>query len=187
MQEIAGDSRNASTVIDYNEHLLTQALLEMDQEMPHYSDANFTMRLSYGYIQDYTAEGQHYQYYTNAKSLLDKAAKQKKIEDYKLEKDIVSLMKKGNWGRYADKTTGEMHLCFLSNNDITGGNSGSPMFNGRGELLGLAFDGNWEAMSGDISFDNNLQRCIGVDVRYMLFIIDKWGKADNLIKELLAE
>ena len=187
MQEIAGDSRNASTIIDYNEHLLTQALLEMDQEMPHYSDANFTMRLSYGYIQDYTAEGQHYQYYTNAKSLLNKAAKQKKIEDYKLEKDIVSLMKKGNWGRYADKTTGEMHLCFLSNNDITGGNSGSPMFNGRGELLGLAFDGNWEAMSGDISFDNNLQRCIGVDVRYMLFIIDKWGKADNLIKELLAE
>ena len=187
MQEIAGGNRNASTVIDYNEHLLTQALLEMDQEMPHYSDANFTMRLSYGYIQDYTAEGQHYQYYTNAKSLLDKAAKQKKIEDYKLEKDIVSLMKKGNWGRYADKTTGDMHLCFLSNNDITGGNSGSPMFNGRGELLGLAFDGNWEAMSGDISFDNNLQRCIGVDVRYMLFIIDKWGKADNLIKELLAE
>ena len=187
MQEIAGGSRNASTVIDYNEHLLTQALLEMDQEMPHYSDANFTMRLSYGYIQDYTAEGQHYQYYTNAKSLLGKAAKQKKIEDYKLEKDIVSLMKKGNWGRYADKTTGDMHLCFLSNNDITGGNSGSPMFNGRGELLGLAFDGNWEAMSGDISFDNNLQRCIGVDVRYMLFIIDKWGKADNLIKELLVE
>ena len=187
MQEIAGDSRNASTIIDYNEHLLTQALLEMDQEMPHYSDANFTMRLSYGYIQDYTAEGQHYQYYTNAKSLLEKAAKQKKIEDYKLEKDIVSLMKKGNWGRYADKTTGDMHLCFLSNNDITGGNSGSPMFNGRGELLGLAFDGNWEAMSGDISFDNNLQRCIGVDVRYMLFIIDKWGKADNLIKELLPE
>ena len=187
MQEIAGTSRNASTTIDYNEHLLTQALLEMDQEMPHYSDANFTMRLSYGYIQDYTAEGQHYQYYTNAKSLLEKAAKQKKIEDYKLEKDIVSLMKKGNWGRYADKTTGDMHLCFLSNNDITGGNSGSPMFNGRGELLGLAFDGNWEAMSGDISFDNNLQRCIGVDVRYMLFIIDKWGKADNLIKELLPE
>jgi hypothetical protein len=79
-----------------------------------------------------------------------------------------------------------MHLCFLSNNDITGGNSGSPMFNGKGELLGLAFDGNWEAMSGDISFDNNLQRCIGVDVRYMLFVIDKWGKAKKLIKELKA-
>ena len=165
--------------------MLTQALLEMDQETPHYSDANFTMRLSYGYIQDYTAGGTHHQYYTNAQSLLDKAAKQNEIEDYKLEDDIVALMKKGDWGRYADKTTGDMHLCFLSNNDITGGNSGSPMFNGKGELLGLAFDGNWDAMSGDISCDRNLQRCIGVDVRYMLFVMDKWGKAQNLIKELL--
>jgi len=185
MQEISGRSRDASTVIDFNEHLLTQALLERDQETPHYSDANFTMRLSYGFIQDYTAGGQHYQYYTNAQSLLDKAAKQGEIEDYKLEDDIVALMKEGNWGRYADKTTGDMHLCFLSNNDITGGNSGSPMFNGKGELLGLAFDGNWEAMSGDISFDDNLQRCIGVDARYILFVIDKWGKAENLIKELI--
>ena len=184
MQEVSGSSREASTTINYNEHLLTQALLEMDQETPHYSDANFTMRLSYGIIQDYTAGDNHYQYYTNAQSLLDKAAKQGEIEDYKLEDDIVSLMKEGQWGRYADKRTGDMHLCFLSNNDITGGNSGSPMFNGKGELLGLAFDGNWDAMSGDISFDDNLQRCIGVDVRYMLFVIDKWGKADNLIKEL---
>ena len=184
MQEISGKSREASTIIDFNEHMLTQALLEMDQETPHYSDANFTMRLSYGYIQDYTANGTHHQYYTNAQSLLDKAAKQDEIEDYKLEDDIIALMNKGDWGRYADKTTGDMHLCFLSNNDITGGNSGSPMFNGKGELLGLAFDGNWDAMSGDISFDNNLQRCIGVDVRYMLFVIDKWGKAKNLIKEL---
>ena len=183
-QEISGSCRDASTIIDYNEHLLTQALLEMDQENPHYSDANFTMRLSYGYIQDYTAGGTHYQYYTNAQSLLDKAAKQGEIEDYKLEDDIISLLQKGDWGRYADKTTGDMHLCFLSNNDITGGNSGSPMFNGKGELLGLAFDGNWEAMSGDISFDSNLQRCIGVDVRFVLFVIDKWGKAKKLIKEL---
>ena len=183
-QEISGNSRDASTVIDYNEHLLTQALLEMDQETPHYSDANFTMRLSYGIIQDYTAGGKHFQYYTDAQSLLDKAAQQGEIEDYKLEGEIIALMKKGKWGRYADKTTGDMHLCFLSNNDITGGNSGSPMFNGKGELLGLAFDGNWEAMSGDISFDDNLQRCIGVDARFVLFIIDKWGKAKNLIKEL---
>ena len=184
-QEISGRSRDASTVIDYGEHMLTQALLEMDQETPHYSDANFTMRLSYGIIQDYTANGQHHQFYTNAQSLLDKAAKQAEIEDYKLEDDIIALMQKGDWGRYADKTTGDMHLCFLSNNDITGGNSGSPMFNGKGELLGLAFDGNWEAMSGDISFDDNLQRCIGVDARYVLFVIDKCGKAKNLIKELL--
>ena len=175
---------DASTTIRHNERMLTQAFMEMDQETPHYSDANFSMRLSYGIIQDYTAQGTHFPYFTNAQSLLDKAAKQHEIEDYKLEDDIIALMKKGNWGRYADRQDKDLHLCFLSNNDITGGNSGSPMFNGKGELIGLAFDGNWEAMSGDISFDNNLQRCIGVDIRFVLFLIDKWGKADNLIKEL---
>jgi len=105
--------------------------------------------------------------------------------DYEAEPIMKELLSKPDFGKYTDKTTGKLHLCFLTNNDITGGNSGSPMFNGKGELLGLAFDGNWDAMSGDISFDSNLQRCIGVDVRFMLFIIDKWGKADNIIKELL--
>jgi len=184
IQYLFGKQRKNNNIIHYNERMLTQALLEMDQETPHYSDANFTMRLSYGIIQDYTAQGQHFQYYTNAQSMLDKAAKQAEIEDYKLEEDIVKLMQQGKWGRYADKNTHEMQLCFISNNDITGGNSGSPMFNGKGELIGLAFDGNWEAMSGDISFDSSLQRCIGVDIRFVLFLIDKWGKADNLIKEL---
>lgn len=170
--------------IQHNENLLTQAFLEMDQQQPHYSDANFSMRLSYGIIQDYTAGGQHFQYYTNAQSILDKAAKQKEIEDYFLESDIVRLLQKGDFGRYADKRTKEMQLCFISNNDITGGNSGSPMFNGKGELIGLAFDGNWEAMSGDISFNPALQRCIGVDIRFVLYLMDKWGHADNLLKEL---
>ena len=142
------------------------------------------MRLSYGFIQDYTAQGKHFEYYTDAQSLLDKAAKQTEIEDYKLEPDIVKLMEQGSWGRYADRRTKDMNLCFISNNDITGGNSGSPMFNGKGELIGLAFDGNWEAMSGDISFDRDLQRCIGVDIRFVLFLIDKWGHADHLIREL---
>ena len=142
------------------------------------------MRLSYGFIQDYTASGTHYDYYTGSHSLLQKAARQNEIEDYELEDDIVQLIKKKKFGRYADRRTGDMQLCFLSNNDITGGNSGSPMFNGKGELIGLAFDGNWEAMSGDISFDSDLQRCIGVDIRFVLFLIDKWGRAENLIKEL---
>jgi len=168
----------------YNEDLLTQAFLEMEQEQPHYSDANFSMRLSYGIIQDYTANGTHYQYFTNAQSLLDKAARQNEIDDYLLEDNLIDLLKQGDFGPYRDKRTNEMQLCFLSNNDITGGNSGSPMFNGKGELIGLAFDGNWEAMSGDISFDPALQRCIGVDIRFVLYLIDKWGHADNLIKEL---
>ena len=170
--------------IDYNEHLLTQAILERDQETPHYSDANFTMRLSYGFIQDYTAGSQHFDYFTSSQSLLDKAARQGEIEDYKLEQDIVSLIQQKDFGRYADPKDGDLHLCFLSNNDITGGNSGSPMFNGRGELIGLAFDGNWEAMSGDITFNPDLQRCICVDIRFVLYLIDKWGKADRLIREL---
>ncbi len=176
--------RDSAPAIQYNEDMLTQAFLEMEMEQPHYSDANFSMRLSYGIIQDYTAGDQHFNYYTNAKSLLDKAAKQNEIDDYMLEENIINLLSKGDFGRYADKRTGEMQLCFLSNNDITGGNSGSPMFNGKGELIGLAFDGNWEAMSGDISFDPALQRCIGVDIRFVLYLIDKWGHADNLIKEL---
>ena len=173
-----------SSLIQYNENLLTQAFLEMEMEQPHYSDANFSMRLSYGIIQDYTAGSQHYNYFTNAQSLLDKAARQEEIEDYNLEEPLIKLLKKGKFGRYADKRTRQMQLCFLSNNDITGGNSGSPMFNGKGELIGLAFDGNWEAMSGDISFDPNLQRCIGVDIRFVLYLIDKWGKAGHLIKEM---
>ncbi|MDE7165970.1 MAG: S46 family peptidase, partial [Bacteroidaceae bacterium] len=183
-KEMMKHVRDGRQAISYNEHMLTQAILERDQETPHYSDANFTLRLSYGFIQDYTAGEQHFDYYTNAQSLLDKAARQQEIEDYKLEEDIISLIRKRDFGRYADPQTKDLHLCFLSNNDITGGNSGSPMFNGRGELIGLAFDGNWEAMSGDITFNPELQRCIGVDIRFVLYLIDKWGHADRLIKEM---
>ncbi|MBR4757616.1 MAG: S46 family peptidase [Bacteroidaceae bacterium] len=179
--------REESQSIDYNEHLLTQAILEREQETPHYSDANFSIRLSYGFIQDYTAGSQHFDYYTNVQSLLDKAARQDEIDDYRLEGDIVRLLQQRDFGRYADLRTKDLHLCFLSNNDITGGNSGSPMFNGKGELIGLAFDGNWEAMSGDITFNPELQRCIGVDIRFVLYLIDKWGKADRLIKELVLK
>jgi choline kinase len=85
---------------------------------------------------------------------------------------------------YVNNVSGEMNVCFISNNDITGGNSGSAMFNARGELLGLAFDGNWEAMSSDILYEPKMQRCIGVDVRYILFMIEKYGKAGDLIREL---
>ncbi len=184
MMEIYQEMKEPNRTITYNEFLLTQALLEKDQENPHYSDANFTMRLSYGFVQDYTAQGRKFDYYTTVQSLLDKVAKQNENEEYYLENDIATLLGKGDFGRYADPHTGELQLCFISNNDITGGNSGSPMFNGRGELIGLAFDGNWEAMSGDISFNSDLQRCIGVDIRFVLYLIDKWGKAPHLVREM---
>ncbi len=184
LMEIYGEMKEPNFTITYNEFLLTQALLEKDQENPHYSDANFTMRLSYGFVQDYTSQGRKFDYYTTVQSLLDKVAQQNENEEYRLEDDIVALLKKGDFGRYADKRTGELQLCFISNNDITGGNSGSPMFNGRGELIGLAFDGNWEAMSGDISFNSDLQRCIGVDIRFVLYLMDKWGKAPHLLREM---
>ena len=146
-----------------------------------------TMRLSYGTIKDYTGtDGVHQDYQTWPSQLLDKAAKQDKIHDYKLEGSIQELMRDAQWGRYADRKKGDLPLCFLSTNDITGGNSGSPMFNGRGELIGLAFDGNWDAMSGDITFEPSLQRCIGVDIRYVMFLMDKWAHADRLVQEVIG-
>jgi hypothetical protein len=182
--EILASVRSTMATIDYNERLLTKAIMEMDTDNAHYSNANMTMRLSYGSIKDYTAGSTHYNYFTNHQSLLDKIAQQKEIADYVMEPEITKLLKKGKFGKYKDKNTKQMHLCFLSNNDITGGNSGSPMFDANGHVIGLAFDGNWEAMAGDISFDPSLQRCIGVDIRFVLWIIDSWGGGKNIIKEL---
>lgn len=171
-------------IINANEKLLCQAILEMEQDQPHYSDANSTLRLSYGFVADYTNEGVRQNYFTTAESLLEKIAQGNKNPDYTMETEITQMLKKGDFAPYKDKHTGEMQLCFLTNNDITGGNSGSPMFNAKGELLGLAFDGNWDAMSSDISFTQSLTRCIGVDIRYMLYLMDRWGNAERILKEL---
>ena len=156
----------------------------MEQDMPHYSDANFTMLLSYGQVVGFDLGGKYSGYYTTAESLLEKMKKGDKVVDYFAEPVMHELMSAKDYGRYADKTTGKMQLCFLTNNDITGGNSGSPMFNGKGELIGLAFDGNWDSLSNDIFFDKRLGRCIGVDIRYVIYMMDKWGHADRLIKEI---
>ena len=118
---------------------------------------------------------------------LEKMKKADRIIDYFAEPEMHQLMDAPDYGIYADKQTGKMQLCFLTNNDITGGNSGSPMFNGKGELIGLAFDGNWDSLSSDLRFDRELARCIGVDVRYMLYMMDKWGHADRLIQEIQAK
>ena len=185
-QKLSKNTEEQSLAIRANEKLLCQAILEMEANQPHYSDANSTLRLSYGIVADYTNEGVHQNYFTTSQSLLDKIAQSDKIADYEMEPSITNLLKQGDFGPYIDQRTGEMQLCFLTNNDITGGNSGSPMFNSKGELIGLAFDGNWDAMSSDISFTQDLTRCIGVDIRYVLYVIDRWGKAANLIQEINA-
>ena len=104
--------------------------------------------------------------------------------EYFAEPIMHELMSATDFGPYTDKTTGKMQLCFLTNNDITGGNSGSPMFDGKGRLIGLAFDGNWDSLSSDINFDSRLARCIGVDIRFVLYMMDRWGHADRLLKEI---
>lgn len=171
--------------IEEQEKYLCDAKVRYEQELPHYSDANFTMRLSYGQVDGYLLNGEPSGYYTDAASIVRKMESgEKGTIDYQAEPIMKKLLSANDFGKYADKTTGKMQLCFLTNNDITGGNSGSPMFDGKGRLIGLAFDGNWDSLSSDIWFDKRLARCIGVDVRYMIYLMDKWGNADRLIKEL---
>ncbi|MBQ4483662.1 MAG: S46 family peptidase [Prevotella sp.] len=173
--------------IDLQERYLCAAKLRMEEDMPHYSDANFTMRLSYGQVGGFELGGQPSGYYTTAESMVEKMKQADKNFEYFAEPVMHELLSAKDFGPYTDKTTGKMQLCFLTNNDITGGNSGSPMFDGKGQLIGLAFDGNWDSLSSDINFDARLARCIGVDIRYVLFMMDKWGHADRLLKEINAK
>ena len=173
--------------IDIQERYLCAAKLRMEQDLPHYSDANFTMRLSYGQVGGFELCGNPSGYYTTASSIVDKMKKADQNVEYYAEPIMHELMSAKDFGPYTDKKTGEMQLCFLTNNDITGGNSGSPMFDGKGQLIGLAFDGNWDSLSSDINFDRRLARTIGVDIRFVLYLMDKWGHADRLLKEIGAK
>ena len=173
--------------IDTQERYLCAAKLRMEQDLPHYSDANFTMRLSYGQVGGFELSGNPSGYYTTAQSLVDKMNKADQNVEYFAEPIMHELMSAKDFGPYTDKTTGKMQLCFLTNNDITGGNSGSPMFDSKGRLIGLAFDGNWDSLSSDINFDSRLARTIGVDIRFVLYMIDKWGHADRLLQEIDAK
>lgn len=184
MFEINMQTREPSMNIARNERLLNAAVRRMYSSRNFYPDANSTMRLSFGTVCGYTPfDGAEYDYYTTTKGILEKAKAHAGDVDFEVQPELLSLLSNRDFGRYADEK-GEMNVCFISNNDITGGNSGSAMFNAKGELLGLAFDGNWEAMSSDILYEAKMQRCIGVDVRYILFMIEKYGKAGNLIREL---
>jgi len=157
-------------------------ILEMDSDRVWYPDANFTMRLTYGKVCDYfPRDAVYYSYYTTLKGVMEK--EDHSNPEFEVPALLKELYEKKDFGKYADKY-GEMPVCFISNNDITGGNSGSPVINGKGELVGIAFDGNWEAMSGDIVFEPDVQRTISVDIRYVLFVIDKFAGATHLLDEM---
>ena len=159
-----------------------RGLGEMKQPVPSYPDANFTMRLTYGNVKSYSPrDAVHYDYYTTTDGILEKENPEDR--EFVVPAKLKELIQKKDFGRYA-MADGTMPVCFLTTNDITGGNSGSPVINGEGQLIGTAFDGNWESLSGDINFNNDLQRCIALDIRYVLFILDKLGNCSHLIKEM---
>lgn len=164
------------------ERELMAALMEMDADKTFYPDANFTQRMSYGTVSGYQPrDAVSYDYYTTSKGILEK---QKPGDpEFNVQEYILDAIRSEDFGRYAD-ANGLMTVNILSNNDITGGNSGSPVLNGKAELIGLAFDGNWESLSGDILFEPEMQRTISVDIRYVLYVIDKVMGASHLIDEL---
>lgn len=162
--------------------LYIAGLMEMDKDKVFYPDANFTMRLTYGQVLPYDPQDAvSYDYYTTLDGVIAKEDPENAYE-FTVPEKLKELYRTKDYGPYAEK--GKLHVGFISNNDITGGNSGSPVMNGKGQLIGLAFDGNWEAMSGDIAFEPALQRTISVDIRYVLFIIDKYAGATRLIDEM---
>ena len=162
--------------------LYTEGLLEWKDGEPSYPDANFTMRLTYGNVGGYSPkDAVIYRYYTTLDGVMEKEDPDN--WEFVVPARLKELWQTGDFGRYA-LTDGKMPVAFLSNNDITGGNSGSPIMNAKGQLIGLAFDGNWESMSSDVMFEPDLQRCINVDIRYVLFIIEKFGGAKHLVDEM---
>ena len=162
--------------------LFIAGLRAMNPDKKYYPDANSTMRATYGSIGDYMpGEAMHYEYYTTIDGIMQK--EDATNEEFIVPEKLKELYEIGNYGQYADKD-GNLRINFISNNDITGGNSGSPVINAWGEIVGTAFDGNWEAMSGDIAFEKEIQRTISVDIRYIMFIIDKFAGATHLINEM---
>ena len=157
------------------------ALINMESQKKFYPDANSTMRLTYGKVLGYDPrDAVYYDYFTTLKGVIEKEDPDN--PEFIVPQKLNDLYKTKDFGPYGEN--GKLHVCFITDNDITGGNSGSPVINGKGQLIGLAFDGNWEAMSGDIVFEPQLQRCISVDIRYVLFIMDKFAGAKHLVDEM---
>ena len=178
---MATKTKDAEKSLKQGEKLYIAGLREMNPDVNYYPDANFTMRLTYGKVGGYyPADAVYYDYYTTMDGIMQK--EDPTTWEFIVPEKLTELYNEQDFGQYGNGD--EMNVCFLTNHDITGGNSGSPVINGNGELIGLAFDGNWEAMSGDIAFEPELQRTINVDIRYVLFIIDKFAGAKNLIDEM---
>ena len=180
-KDLVAKNAEFAKVIDPLHKTYLKGLMEMANG-PVYPDANFTMRLTYGNVKPYSPkDGVIYNYYTTLKGVMEK--EDPTSSEFIVPARLKELYEANDFGEYA-LPNGEMPVAFLTTNDITGGNSGSGVYNSRGELIGLAFDGNWESLSGDIDFDENLQRCINVDIRYVLFVIDKLGNCKRLIDEM---
>ena len=185
MGQVMGQYRQANAQIGEFNRLFIAGLREMKPDKVFYPDANSTMRMSYGSVQDYiAADAVFYDYFTTLAGVMEK--EDATNDEFFVEEKLKTLYANKDFGPYGEMVNGKerLNVCFLTTNDITGGNSGSPVINGNGELIGIAFDGNWEAMSGDIAFEPELQRTINVDIRYVLFIIDKLAGAQNIIDEL---
>ena len=182
MQMQAASNPEADDKLKRAKRLFVAGLREMNPEKAYYPDANFTMRLTYGRVLDYyPADAIRYDYVTTLYGVMEK--EDPTNDEFIVPERLKELYEAKDYGQYADKD-GNMVVCFLTDNDITGGNSGSPVMNGDGELIGIAFDGNWEAMSGDIAFEPELQRTISVDIRYVLFVVDKFAGAGHLVEEM---
>jgi hypothetical protein len=178
----AGMSNPAEDKFNRGYRLFVKGLREMDAGQSIAPDANSTMRLTFGAVAPYkAADAVHYDFITTANGVLEK--KDNSNPEFIVPDALDELIRSRDFGPYADES-GELVVCFIHGTDITGGNSGSPVLDANGDLIGCAFDGNWEAMSGDIAFETELQRTISVDIRYVMWILDKFAGANNLIEEM---
>jgi len=180
-KDISDMYNNAKLELTKNNRLFVEGIMEMYKDKKYYPNANSTMRLTYGKVTDYSPNAStHYSYFTTLDELIAKGDPNN--PDFTVPDKLKQLYQNKDFGKYA--YNGKIDVCFLTNNDVTGGDSGAPVINGDGELIGLAFDINWESTSSPIFFDDNYQKTISVDIRYVLFIIDKYAGASNIIKEL---